>query len=140
MRGVLFLCTGNSCRSQMAEGFGQAFLSGKTVEVFSAGLDPQGIHPLAITVMEERGVDIRSQRSTHVEEIPLERVDFVITLCDSAAQSCPAMPGKEVLDWGMEDPAAALVEDDAGLEEQLAPFRRARDLIEERVKALAEKL
>jgi len=124
----------------MAEGFGQAFLSGKTVEVFSAGLDPQGIHPLAITVMEERGVDIRSQRSTHVEEIPLERVDFVITLCDSAAQSCPAMPGKEVLDWGMEDPAAALVEDDAGLEEQLAPFRRARDLIEERVKALAEKL
>ncbi len=140
MRGVLFLCTGNSCRSQMAEGFGQAFLSGKTVEVFSAGLDPQGIHPLAITVMEERGVDIRSQRSTHVEEIPLERFDLVITLCGSAAQSCPAMPGKEVLDWGMEDPAAALVEDDAGLEEQLAPFRRARDLIEERVKALAEKL
>ena len=140
MRGVLFLCTGNSCRSQMAEGFGQAFLSGKAVEVFSAGLAPQGIHPLAITVMEERGVDIRSQRSTHVEEIPLERVDLVITLCDSAAQSCPAMPGKEVLDWGMEDPAAALVEGDAGLEEQLAPFRRARDLIEERVKALVEKL
>ena len=139
MRGILFLCTGNSCRSQMAEGFGQALLGGKTAEVFSAGLDPQGIHPLAITVMEERGVDISSQSSSHVEEIPLERVDLVITLCESAARSCPVMPGKEVLDWGMEDPAAAQVRDDAGVEEQLAPFRQARDLIEERVKALAEK-
>ena len=139
MRGVLFLCTGNSCRSQMAEGVGQAFLGGKTAEVFSAGLDPQGIHPLAITVMEERGVDNRSQSSSHVEEIPLERVDLVITLCESAARSCPVMPGKEVLDWGMEDPAAAQVRDDAGVEEQLAPFRQARDLIEERGKALAEK-
>jgi len=106
-RGILFLCTGNSCRSQMAEGFAKKMLP-KDIKIFSAGLEPKGVHPTAIKVMQEIGVDISQQKSKNISEILLDKINIVITLCGDAAERCPIFPGKvKRIHWEIEDPAKA---------------------------------
>src|SRR5437660_4008548 len=90
---VLFLCTGNSCRSQMAEGFARA-LRGDLIEAYSAGVEPHGMNPRAVKVMAEAGVDISRQRSKHVDEFKDVPLDYVVTVCDHANETCPTFPGK----------------------------------------------
>jgi len=91
-RSILFLCTGNSCRSQMAEGWARALLPGE-VQVRSAGLEARGLDPRAVRVMAERGVDISGQRSTRVGELTGETFDLVVTVCQHAHETCPVFPG-----------------------------------------------
>ncbi len=105
---ILFICTGNMARSQMAEGLARA-LAAPGVEVASAGTqpNPRGVHPLAIELLREKGMDASAHRSKHVDELHGE-FDYVITLCDSAAQECPMVPARRArLHWGLPDPAAA---------------------------------
>lgn len=122
---ILFLCTGNSCRSQMAEGFAKKMLL-KNMEIFSAGLEPKGVHPMAVKVMQGVGIDISKQESKNISEIPLDKINIVITLCGDAAERCPIFPGKvERIHWALEDPAKA-----KGSEEEIAiVFRKVRDNI-----------
>jgi len=123
---ILILCTGNSCRSHLAEGILQKAL-GDGYDVRSAGSKPAGyVHPLAIRVMQEIGVDISGHRSKHLEEFLNQPVETVITVCGKADQTCPAFPGQvNRYHWGFDDPAHAI-----GTEEQkLAVFRRVRDEI-----------
>jgi|SRR6185369_17475117 len=127
---VLILCTGNSARSQMAEGlFRQA--AGDRYQVFSAGTKPTQVRPEAISVMREIGIDISGHRSKSVDEFLGQELDLVITVCDSAQESCPVFPGRtRRLHWPFEDPAAVM-----GSEEQrIAAFRSIRDQIWERIK------
>ena len=124
---VLFLCTGNSARSQMAEGM-MRHLRGNEFEVFSAGTEPKGIHPLAIEVMREVGIDISAQRSKHLDEYGEEEFDCTMTLCDHAAKNCPFFSGKgERIHHSFPDPAAA----EGNREEKLKMFRRVRDEFKE---------
>ena len=134
MSGILFLCTGNSCRSQMAEGFGKA-IYGDERPIFSAGTKRQGIHPVAIEVMKEVDISIESHQSTHLDDIPLDEVALVITLCGSAAKECPTVVGKEIQHWGLPDPADAT----GTAEEKLVVVRQIRDEIQSRIQALAGK-
>jgi len=128
---VLFLCTGNSARSQMAEGLLRD-LAREQFEVFSAGSKPSVVNPLAVRAMEERGIDIRPHRSKHLQEYLGQPFDYVITVCDNAAEHCPVFPGRaERIHWSFPDPAAA----SGGEAEQLAAFRAVRDAIEERFRA-----
>ncbi len=129
---VLFLCTGNSCRSQMAEGWARA-LGGGQVEASSAGTEPKGLHPLAVEVMAEAGVDISKQRSKSVDELRGQAFDCVVTVCDRACEACPVWPGaREQLHWSFDDPAEA-----SGSEaERRQVFRRVRDEIQGRVAEL----
>lgn len=132
---ILFLCTGNSCRSQMAEGFAKQILKGW--EVWSAGTHPADkVHPLAIQVMAEREVDISQQYPKLVAEVP-SPVDYVVTLCGEAAEECPTYPGaKGIEHWGLPDPARA-----TGTPEEIKRvFRSVRDEIEQRMHALAQRL
>ena len=106
-KGILFLCTGNSCRSQMAEGFARKMLP-KEVKIFSAGLETKGVHPMAIKVMKEIGVDISKQKSKNISEIPIHEISTVVTLCGDAAERCPIFPGKvKKIHWALEDPVKA---------------------------------
>jgi phosphate transport system protein len=123
---VLFLCTGNSARSQMAEAI-LRHLGGDRYDVVSAGTDPKGLHPRTIQVMDEVGIDVRSQKSKSVDLFLKERFDFVITVCDRAKQNCPVFPGAEPIHWGFDDPAAATGN-------ELAAFRRVRDEILQRIR------
>jgi len=125
MRRVLFICTKNSARSQMAEGLVNHDLAGK-VQAFSAGTDPSDVHPVAVAVMGELGIDIAHHRSKAMGEFAEEKFDYVITLCDQANESCPVFfGGTKRLHMGFEDPAAA-----GGSEaEKLAAFRKVRDQI-----------
>ena len=101
---ILFLCTGNSCRSQMAEGWARQ-LKSATIEAFSAGIEPHGLNLLAVKVMAEAGVDISGQRSKHVDELKDVAFDYVVTVCDNAHESCPLFPGKiKVVHVGFDDP------------------------------------
>ena len=120
---VLFLCTGNSCRSQMAEGL-LRWLGGSVVDVVSAGTDPRPVHPNAVRVMREIGLDISRQKSKSAEPYLQQSFDYVITLCDAAKESCPVFPGaSKALHWSLPDPAAA-----SGTEEErLQAFRKVRD-------------
>jgi arsenate reductase len=131
---VMFLCTGNSCRSQMAEGFAREF--GKDViEAHSAGLSPAGLNALAVRVMGEIGIDISQQESKPIDEELLKTMDMIITLCDNAAESCPWTPPEiRRLHWSIKDPAKA-----RGAEiEVLDEFRKTRNEIGQRVKNLIE--
>lgn len=122
---ILVLCTGNSCRSQMAEGFFTQYLSDKGT-VYSAGLDPQGVNPKAVHVMAELGIDISNNSSNHINEYLNHTFDYVITVCDNAAHNCPTFPGSgERLHWPFDDPAHAEGSD----EEIMNEFRRVRDEI-----------
>lgn len=131
-KGILFLCTGNSCRSQMAEGFARA-LARKEMRVYSAGTEPKNVHPLAAQVMKELGIDISDQVSKGLEAVPLEQIDLVITLCGEGAEGCPALPKKtDHLHWPLPDPALAK----GAVEEVLKVFRNVRDEIRSRVEEL----
>ena len=122
---VLFLCTGNSARSQMAEGFLKAF-GGERCEVFSAGTAPAGINPLAIEVMAEVGIDISNQTSDAINSELLDRADLLITLCGDARENCPFVPVKvEKRHWPLEDPARTEGAD----AEIIDSFRQIRDQI-----------
>jgi arsenate reductase len=104
---VLFLCTGNSARSQMAEGL-LRHAGGDRFEVFSAGTKPRPeVHPLAVRVMADHGIDIRGQTPKDVEQLADQRFDFVITVCDRAKESCPVIPGADMIHWSFDDPAEA---------------------------------
>jgi len=131
-RTILFLCTGNSCRSQMAEGFARSLVA-DVDRVYSAGTSPKGIHPLAIRVMGEVGVDISAQHSKGLDEIPLGKIDQLITLCGDAAEACPTLPAKVArTHWPLPDPALATGDE----EEVMKVFRQVRDDIRARVQAL----
>lgn len=125
---ILFLCTGNSCRSQMAEGWARA-LKGDIIEPYSAGIQTHDLNPYAVQVMQEVGVDISWHRSRHLDEFDLEKLDYIITVCDHAQESCPLVPpGCRVIHQGFPDPPRLA----AGLEDQQAIFdcyRRVRDQI-----------
>ena len=124
-RRVLFLCTRNSCRSQMAEGLLRHLADGR-VDVASAGTHPVGLNPRAVTIMRGIGIDISRHRSKPVDEVLRRDFDYVVTVCDHAKESCPVLPAvSKVLHWSFDDPAAARGTD----EEQRATFRRVRDEI-----------
>ncbi|MCC6694773.1 MAG: arsenate reductase ArsC [Candidatus Hydrogenedentes bacterium] len=132
---VLFLCTGNSCRSQMAEGWARA-LKGDFLEAHSAGIETHGLNPHAVTVMKEAGVDISTQRSKNVRELMDTEFDYVITVCANAHETCPVFPGKaRVVHVGFDDPprlaASANTE-----EEAMNCYRRVRDEIRAFVETL----
>jgi len=126
---ILFLCTGNSCRSQMAEGWA-TFLGGGRVHAKSAGIEAHGKNPRAILVMEEAGVDIAQQESTRVTEEMLQWADLVVTVCGHADEHCPALPPqKRKLHWPLADPAKA-----AGSEAEIThQFRQTRDAVRQHV-------
>jgi arsenate reductase len=122
---VLFLCTGNSARSQIAEGY-LRHVAGERFEALSAGIDPKGLNPLAVEAMREVGIDISSQESKDVVTLLGQHVPYVVTVCDNAKERCPIFPGTwEFLHWSFEDPAEAV----GSHEERLAVFRRVRDEI-----------
>lgn len=133
---ILFLCTGNSCRSQIAEALWRA-LAGPGWEASSAGSRPAGfVHPLAIEVMGELGIDLSGARSKPVEEFLGEPFDLVVTVCESARASCPALPGaRRTLHWPLDDPAEA----EGSREEQRQTFRRVRDEIGAAIRAELER-
>ncbi len=131
---VLFLCTGNSCRSQMAEGW-LRHLGGKRFEAFSAGIEAHGKNPRAIAVMREAGVDISNQESEVLDPKLLNTIDLLITVCGHADEHCPAVPATcEKQHWPFDDPAKA-----TGTEaEIMAEFRRVRDQIKARIEAFLQ--
>ncbi len=132
---VLFLCTGNSCRSQMAEGWARA-LHGDRIEPYSAGIEARGLDPDAVRVMVEAGVDISGQRSKTTAELGGIEFDCVVTVCDRARESCPVFPGgAKVIHVGFDDPPR-LAAGAATEQERLAPYRRVRD----EIRAFAERL
>jgi arsenate reductase (thioredoxin) len=122
---VLFLCTGNSARSQMAEGYLRHAASEK-FEALSAGIEPKGLNPLAIEAMREIGIDISRQRSKDVVTLLGQPIPYVVTVCDNARERCPIFPGTwKFIHWSFDDPAEA----SGAYEERLAVFRRVRDEI-----------
>ncbi len=126
MKRILFLCVGNSCRSQMAEGFARKYL--KDWEVFSAGSKPAGyVHPLAIEVMREKGIDISGQRSKGLNDLPNLSWDVVVLVCSD--EECPYVPGNKIEVWAIEDPIG----------KDIDFYRKVRDEIESRVLKLKEK-
>lgn len=134
MQRVLILCTGNSARSQMAEGL-LKHDGGDSFEVFSAGTKPTHVRPEAITVMRELGIDISGQRSKSVDEFAGQQFDYVMTVCDSAKESCPIFTGStERIHWSIEDPASIQGSD----EQRLTAFRRIRDELRERLRGFAQ--
>jgi arsenate reductase len=133
---ILFLCTGNSCRSQIAEGWAR-HTGGAAVSVESAGIEAHGKNPRAIAVMREAGIDIGGQESTVVDDRMLQRADIVVTVCGHADEQCPVLPpGVTKLHWPLTDPAKATGSD----EEIMQEFRATRDEIEHRVSELLEKV
>ncbi len=133
---VMFLCTGNSCRSQMAEGFARELGKG-FLEVYSAGLMAAGVHTRAIAVMNEIGIDISGQKSKEIDETLLRTMDLVITLCDNAAEACPwTPPAIQRLHWPIKDPVGT-----TGSEEKvMKEFRRARDEIMGKIEGFVKHL
>ena len=139
MLKILFLCTGNSCRSQMAEGWAR-HLKTDTIEAYSAGIETHGLNPNAVRVMAEVGVDISGHRSRHVDDFADVDFDYVITVCDNAAESCPVFSGTvRVVHRPFDDPPR-LALGAATEEESLAPYRRVRDEIRQYVESLPESL
>jgi len=132
---VLILCTGNSARSQMAEGL-LRHIAGDSFDVESAGVEPGHVRPQGIEAMREIGIDISGHRSKSVDEFTGQEFDYVITVCDNANERCPVFPGKtQRLHWSFDDPAAAQGDEAA----RLAVFRRIRDEIENRLREFVEK-
>lgn len=128
-QAVLFICTGNSCRSQMAEGWLRT-LGGDKFESYSAGTSPSRVHPMATAVMKEAGVDISKQTSDSIDKYIGMDIDHVITLCDHAAETCPVFPGAtSVSHWGLKDPFQGWEFD----ENQLPEYRKTRDIIKEKI-------
>ncbi|MFT9848368.1 arsenate reductase (thioredoxin) [Aneurinibacillus sp. REN35] len=131
---IYFLCTGNSCRSQMAEGFGEKYLDDK-YDVYSAGIEAHGLNPNAVKAMKEKGIDISNQTSDRIDSELLNKADYVVTLCGDANDKCPMTPPHVQREhWGFDDPAKATGTD----EEKWAVFQRVRDEIEERIQSFAK--
>lgn len=124
---ILFLCTGNSARSQIAEGLLKT-KGGSTFEVYSAGVEPKPVNPLAVQVMQEIGINISNQRSKDVSEIIKNSFDWVITVCDNAKERCPVFPSARLIHWNLRDP------------ETLDDFRQTRDDLSSRIDSLIEKI
>ena len=136
---LLFLCTGNSCRSQMAEGWAR-HLKSESIEAYSAGVETHGMNEKAVAVMAEAGVDISRHRSKHVDELADVPFDYVVTVCDNARESCPVFPGQaKVVHRGFDDPPA-LARAATTDEEVLSHYRRVRDEIRAFVITLPEAL
>ena len=136
---ILFLCTGNSCRSQMAEGWAR-FLKSDSIEAYSAGIETHGLNPNAVRVMADAGVDISSQRSKNVAELRGVAFDYVITVCGHAHENCPVFLGTaKVVHVGFDDPPR-LAAGASNEEERLAHYRRVRDEIREFVRGLPNTL
>ena len=134
---VLFLCTGNSCRSQMAEGWAN-HLHSDTIQAYSAGIEKHGLNPYAIRVMAEAGIDITTQESTTIDELDRSEFDLVITLCGHADETCPMFPGKKI-HRGFDDPpklAAGASSD----EETLVFYRKVRDEIRDYIETMPQSL
>jgi arsenate reductase len=136
---ILFLCTGNSCRSQMAEGWTRHLKSG-LIEAYSAGIETHGLNPNAVRVMAEAGVDISGQRSQHIDEFQKVPLDHVITVCSHAHESCPVFPGKTRVTHVAFDDPPRLAKDAATEEQALDHYRRVRDEIRAFVETLPEAL
>lgn len=131
---LYFLCTGNSCRSQMAEGWGKDIL-GEDWDVYSAGIEAHGVNPNAVKAMNEVAIDISGQTSDTIDQDLLNKADFVVTLCGHANDVCPATPpNKERAHWGFDDPAKA----EGSETEKWAVFQRVRDEIGERIRTFKE--
>ena len=136
---VLFLCTGNSCRSQMAEGWAR-HLKGDVIEPYSAGIETHGMNPRAIQAMAEAGVDISGHRSKNVRELMDVPFDYVVTVCDNAHVTCPLFPGRaKVVHVGFDDPPR-LARDAKTDEEAMAHYRRVRDDIKAFVETLPDSI
>ena len=136
---ILFLCTGNSCRSQMAEGFART-LKGGTIDASSAGIERHGLNPFAVRAMAEAGVDISSHKSKTLEELPSLDFDYVVTVCGHAHESCPLFPAKaKVVHVGFGDPPE-LARDERDDEGRMAHYRRVRDEIRAFIESLPEAL
>ncbi len=134
MQRILFLCTGNACRSQLAEALATHF-HGDRLQAVSAGTQPAGVHPRAVAVLAELGIDWSQARSKNVSEFAGQQFDYIITLCGNAQQVCPFFPGEaQRLHWGLPDPAAATGTDD-GI---MAAFRAVRDDIRLRLQGLVQ--
>ena len=128
MKKILVICTGNSARSQMTEGFLKHYK--KDWGIYSAGTKPKGLNPLAIEVMSEKGIDISGYKSKHIDLFLNKKFDYVITVCDNAKESCPIFPGNaEYIHWSLKDPAAT----EGTKEERLNVFRKTRDEIHNKV-------
>ncbi len=139
MLRILFLCTGNSCRSQIAEGWARR-LKGDVIEAFSAGTETHGLNPNAVKVMSEAGVDISGHKSKLVADLETKEFDYVITVCSDADQNCPIFPGKAVkVHHGFDDPPR-LARSAKTEEEALSHYRRVRDEIKALVIKLPESL
>lgn len=134
---ILFLCTGNSCRSQMAEGWAR-HLKGDIIEAYSAGIEKHGLNPLAIKVMAEAGVDISGQHSKMIDELPVRQFDYVVTLCGHANETCPFVPGPKI-HRGFDDPPK-LATEAKNDEEAMVHYRRVRDEIRDFVAGLPDGL
>ena len=136
---ILFLCTGNSCRSQMAEGWARS-LRGDCIESYSAGIETHGMNPNVVTVMAEVGVDISGQRSKHLDELSDIEFDYVVTVCGAVNESCPMFPGRtKVIHAGFDDPPALASQCDSD-EEKLNCYRRVRDEIRTFIETLPESI
>ena len=136
---ILFLCTGNSCRSQMAEGWART-LRADVLAAQSAGTDPGALNPMAVQAMAEAGVDISGQRSKHIDELEGVDFDWVVTLCGDAHENCPLFPGDtKVVHAGFDDPPR-LAADSRSEEEALVHYRRVRDEIRAFVETLPDAL
>lgn len=134
---ILFLCTGNSCRSQMAEGWAKA-LKNEEISSWSAGIEKHGLNPLAVKAMAESGVNISRQESKVIDELPVKEFDWVITLCGHADETCPFFPGKR-MHMGFDDPPK-LAEQAESEEEKLVHYRRVRDEIRDFILSLPDSL
>jgi arsenate reductase len=136
---VLFLCTGNSCRSQMAEGFARA-LKSDSIDAYSAGVETHGLNARAVQVMREAGVDISRHQSKHLDDLKGIPFDYVVTVCDNAHEACPIFPGKtKVIHVGFDDPPR-LAKTAKTDEEALSHYRRVRDEIRAFIETLPEGL
>jgi arsenate reductase len=136
---VLFLCTGNSCRSQMAEGWARK-LKADEIDAWSAGVEPHGMNALAVKAMAEAGVDLSSHRSKHVNELKDIAFDYVVTVCDHANETCPLFPGRtKVVHVGFDDPPR-LAKDAKTEAEAMPHYRRVRDEIKAFVESLPQRL
>ena len=139
MKRILFLCTGNSCRSQMAEGFAH-HLKGDQLEAYSAGIETHGLNPQAVKVMGEAGVDISAQTSKHIDSLRDIEFDYVVTVCDHAAEQCPVFAGdSRIIHRSFDDPPR-LAQNARSQEEALGYYRRVRDEIRVFVESLPEAL
>jgi len=135
-KNVLFLCTGNSCRSQMAEGWGKTIKSDQ-FNFYSAGTKKHGLNPNAIKVMKEVGIDISTHESKTTDELPDVKMDFVFTVCSDAHENCPFFPGGKIIHVGFDDPPR-LTNEIIDNEEKLAVYRRVRDEIKAMVTNIEE--